>query len=55
MKMGLWREIRDFEIVFVCVHRNKRNKTIITGYRKERRKIECQNATNRHGQKAGSG
>lgn len=45
--MGLWREARDFEIIFVCVHKNERNKTTITGHRKDNRKSECQNVTNR--------
>lgn len=51
--MGLWREARDFEIIFVCVHKNERNKTTITGHRKESRKSECQNVTNRQSQKGG--
>lgn len=55
MKMGLWGEARDFEKIFVYVHRNRRNKSTVTGFRKDSRKSECQNVTNRQGQKQGSG
>lgn len=26
MKTGLWRETRDFEIIFICVHRKENSK-----------------------------